>query len=103
MFLYQIEEKQRKMIEEMKKKDGPKMRVVPSSEIDPKKGLAASNYVDDVPERRPAKTMGLKLEADTHDRLAALKKKLGAKSKKEVVREALKIGMSVLEDQVSRE
>lgn len=98
-FLEQIERKQKRMMEEREQnQNSPKTAMVPASEIDPKKGLAASSYVPGVPDRRPAKTLALKPEAEVHDKLKALGEKMGIRSKKEVARRAMLLGIAQLEE-----
>lgn len=83
-----------------------KTRSVPASELDPKKGLRASDYMDGKtregsafgPGGRPAKTMGLKLEATVHDRLESVMKRHGMKSKKATALRALELGLKALEE-----
>lgn len=89
-----------------RKRNMGKIRMVPPNELDPEKSLRAEDYMDgDRKKLRQSdqgvetrdKMMGLKLKANTHHRLHRMSNKLGLKSKREVARRALLIGLAQLE------
>ena len=77
-----------------------KTGTVPASELDPKRGLRAQDYLE-----KPAKTMGLKLPASMHERMEKLVQspRVTEKSKKAIALRALEIGMQALEIRIRLE